>query len=125
MDLAVELRHSPRVPVGQMVIGLPDGDRYVHGNVSTGGIGFHLDEIVALRPGDRLAVRLTIPEVNAPISLSATVCHVRFSENDGRLHVGACFTELDELIEYPLFRFVEEAALSRRARSPSGVLRPA
>lgn len=111
---AMELRASPRVQVHGLQIGLASGARSVRGNLSTGGVGFELDDCPPLRPGDPLVVSLSIPEVDEPLAVSAVICRVRWDERRGRLVVGARFIDVDALIECPLFRFVEETALLLR-----------
>ncbi len=114
------MRSSPRVAVTRLVVGLADGDRYVRGNVSSGGVGFEIDERVAVRAGDPIAIRLTIPETREPLALSAVVCHSHYREQDGVFYVGAAFIDTDVLVQNPLDRFVDEAVLLEK--SPSGAV---
>ncbi len=110
-EVSTELRRDPRVPIQEMVLGLPGGPRLATGNVSVGGVGFELDEDVELSPGDRFTVRLSVPDSHDPIDVSAELCHLRFVESAGLFYGGGRFVDLDELSEYPLFRYVEEASL--------------
>lgn len=120
MLVGQEMRNSPRVRVTRLVVGLPDGDRYVRGNVSSGGVGFELDELVVLQAGDPIAVQLVIPESREPLAMSAVVKHTHYREDNGVLYVGACFERVDELVQNPLERFVEEAVLLEK--TPSGAV---
>jgi c-di-GMP-binding flagellar brake protein YcgR len=117
MLLGHELRASPRVPVTQLVVGLADGDRYVRGNISSGGVGFEIEEAVPLRRGDPITVLLTIPDSTEPLALSAIVQHSHYREMEGVFYVGALFVEVDELVQNPLDRFVEEVSLLERTPS--------
>lgn len=110
-----ELRKDPRVPVDQMLLGLPEGPRYVAGNVSVGGVGFELEEEIALQLGDRFRVRLTVPDNDEPLDMYAELCHLRYLDAAGRFYGGGRFVDVDELAEYPLFRYVEESALALMA----------
>lgn len=115
-----ELRGSPRVGVTRLVVGFADGDRYVRGNISSGGVGFEVDERAPVRVGDPIAIRLTIPETLEPLALSAVVVHTHYRSDTQVLYVGATFVEVDELVQNPLDRFVEEAHLLEK--SPSGAV---
>lgn len=110
----MEQRASPRVAVQGMRVGLVDGSRSVHGNLSTGGVGFELEDCPPLRAGDPMVVSLLLPDADEPVAVSAIVCRVHYDERRGRLLVGARFVDVDALVECPLFRFVEEAALFSR-----------
>jgi len=112
---AVENRSSPRVRVSRLRIGLADADLTLDGNVSTGGVGFEVDPDLRLNVGDPIAVMLDLPELGEPLALSATVCHVHLRTESRSRYVGARFLDVDELVENPLFRFVEETVLLDRA----------
>ncbi|MCB9645393.1 MAG: PilZ domain-containing protein [Deltaproteobacteria bacterium] len=114
MLLGHEMRASPRVPVTQLVVGLVDGDRYVRGNISSGGVGFEIDELIPLRRGDPITVRLNIPDSTEPLAMSAVVQHSHYRDHDGVFYVGALFVDVDELVQNPLDRFVEETSLLER-----------
>lgn len=109
--IARELRRDRRVPVRQMILTLPDGARYVAGNVSVGGVGFELDDETSLRPGQEFSVRLSVPDNHEPLDMRARLCHLRFVESAGRYYGGAKFVDVDALNEWPLFRYIEEASL--------------
>ena len=109
--LAQDLRKDPRVPVRQMIVDLPAGERAVTGNVSVGGIGFELDERPGLAPGQIFGVRLTVPD-SEPLDIRAALCHLQPVGSSGRYYAGARFVDLDELSECPLFRYIEEATLA-------------
>ena len=106
-----ELRRGPRVPIQEMILALPDGQRSVAGNVSLGGFGFESSDGIGLEPGDRFLVRLTVPDNDEPLEMAAELCHLNYVEASGTFRGGARFVDVDELSEYPLFRYVEEAAL--------------
>ena len=114
-----ELRKEPRVPVRNMVLGLPTGDLQVTGNVSVSGFGFELENAAALTVGDTFGVRLTVPDNHEPLNMRAELCHLRFVEAAGLYYGGGRFIEVDELYEYPLFRYVEEASLALLASAVS------
>ncbi len=120
MEARLDMRASPRVLVTRLVVGLPDGDRYVRGNISSGGVGFEMDERVSVRAGDPIAIRLAIPETREPLALSAIVRHTQYREHDSVFYVGACFIDTDELVQNPLDRFVDESLLLEK--SPSGAV---
>lgn len=120
MEHALENRTCPRVPVTRLVVGLPDGDRYVRGNVSSGGVGFELDEHLPVRPGDPIAVRIVVPDSQEALALSAVIRHSRYRERDNCFYVGAAFIDVDELVQNPLDRFIDEAVLLDK--SPSGAV---
>lgn len=113
---ARELRQSPRVPVAQMMIALPDGNRLVRGNVSCSGVGFELPEQVRVRPGDRIALQIVVPDSPDPLVLGAVVTRVQPPKPlvRGRSFIGARFVDLDVLVENPLYRYVEERSLLAR-----------
>lgn len=98
-----------------MRIGLADADLTLDGNVSTGGVGFEVDPSFRLHVGDPIAVSIDLPELAEPLALSATVCHVHQRPESRSHYVGARFSAVDELVENPLFRFVEESALLGQA----------
>ena len=100
-----------------MMLEFRDGCRYAAGNVSIGGVGFELAERVKLTPGERFSVRIAIPDTHEPIDLQAELRHLRFIETSGRYYGGGKFINLDELSEYPLFRFVEEVSVARLAHA--------
>ena len=112
-----ELRRDPRVPVRQMILGLPTGARAVVGNVSISGVGFEIDDAGDLRLGDMFSVQLTVPDSHGPLDMRAELRHLQYLESAGRYYGGARFVEFDELSEYPLFRFVEEASLAMLANA--------
>jgi hypothetical protein len=111
----VENRSSPRVRVSRLRIGLCDVDLTLDGNISTGGVGFEVDRDHRVHVGDPIAVSIDLPELEEPLALSATVCHVHRRSESDRHYVGARFRETDALVENPLFRFVEESALLDQA----------
>lgn len=111
----VENRSSPRVRVSRLRIGLSDVDLTLDGNVSTGGVGFEVEPDHRVHVGDPIAVSIDLPELEEPLALSATVCHVHRRSGSSRSYVGARFRETDELVENPLYRFVEESALLDQA----------
>lgn len=121
MEARRDNRASPRVGVTQLVVGLADGDRFARGNISSGGVGFELEELVALHAGDPVAVRFVVPETMEPLVLSAVVVHTSYRRGEGSLYVGAAFVDVDELVQNPLDRFVEEAVLL--AKTPPGGVR--
>ncbi len=106
-----ELRRSPRISVHRLRIGLAEADLALHGNLSTGGVGFELSPRHRARVGDPIAVQIDVPELSEPLALSATICHVQRRAGSPNRYVGARFGEIDELIENPLYRYVEETAL--------------
>ena len=119
-----ELRRATRVPVTHMVVSLPSGHRLVRGNVSLFGVGFELSVPCHLKPGDPLEIRLFLPEET--LLVRAVVTRIRRPEPraTGKMFVGAEITGLDELVGNPLFRFVEETALLRRAIQPTFSVQP-
>lgn len=121
MGVVQELRQSPRVLITQLVVGFPDGDRYVRGNISSGGVGFELDELIPVEVGDPITVRLDVPETLEPLVFSALVRHTHYDRDGSVQYVGARFIEVDELSQNPLERFVEEAVLLEK--TPSGAVR--
>ncbi len=104
----------------QIMIALPDGNRLLPGNLSSGGVGFVLEEGGSLKVGDRIRVRIALPDQEEAAELNAEVAHVQCPEprRSGHVYIGARFTELDALVGNPLFRFVEECALLTIAELP-------
>lgn len=94
-----------------MVVALPEGERLVTGDISTGGVGFELDECHILNRDAPVSIRLRLPEAGEVLVLQAQIRHVTFRKNAGRFWVGAEFVGLDILFENPIFRFVEESVL--------------
>lgn len=111
MDMMRENRSSPRVGVTQLLIGLADGDRYVAGNISSGGVGFAMTGPSRLEVGDPVTVRFSIPETHEPLALSAVVVHRHYRDGEQAYYFGAAFVDVDELVQNPLERYVEEAFL--------------
>lgn len=114
---AREFRQSPRVPVAQMMVALSDGNRLVRGNVSCSGVGFELPDQIHVRPGDRIALQLVVPDSPDPLILRAVVTRVQRPRPlvHGRSFIGARFVDVDILVENPLYRFVEEKCLLSRS----------
>ncbi|MCK6551629.1 PilZ domain-containing protein [Myxococcota bacterium] len=104
-----DLRHSPRVPLARFVVCLRRGDLVVSGDVSSGGVGFSLEDPPGV--GEPICVSMILPETGEPVSMAATVCHIEPTADRGAFHVGARFTDIDTLVQSPLERHVEEAAL--------------
>ncbi len=112
MAMKTEGRRSQRVPIGPFVVGLSDQDHTVQGNVGVGGVGFEIEASVPVRPGDGLLVHLSLEEEgDEPLCLGAIVRHTHALADQARKYVGAKFVDMDALVENPLFRYVEEAAL--------------
>lgn len=87
------------------------------GDISTGGVGFVLPVGSGmLRLGDRITVRFTLPDHSGELLVRAEVRHA-MPHSDGGQRVGAAFTDADELIQHPLYRYIEEALLALRATS--------
>lgn len=102
-----EMRRSPRVPVDRLIVGVRGGNRVVHGNLSTGGVGFEVPERLGV--GEPIAVCFSLPETGEPVSIAAEVRHVR-RETEG-YYVGARFIDMDVLVQNPLDRYIEEVAI--------------
>ena len=89
------------------------------GDISTGGVGFVLSAGTdRLSVRDRVTVRIALPDSFDEILVRAEVRHVAASE-DGTQRVGAAFLDADELIQHPLYRYIEEALLAVRATTGS------
>lgn len=112
-----ELRRSPRIEVGAMRVGMTRSDVTLRGNISSGGVGFEIESAHRLQIGDRLTVQVRIPECDEPVELDAVVCHVQHTMDQRRQYVGARFEGVDELLLYPLDRWVEESALIDATRA--------
>lgn len=84
------------------------------GDVSTGGVGFTLSAPVSVEVGDRITVRLYLPDALEPLLVRAEVRHVH-RDGEGNLRAGAHFLDADELVAFPVFRYVEESMLAIRA----------
>jgi c-di-GMP-binding flagellar brake protein YcgR len=132
-----EHRNAARVALARLYVDLPkaedapDDDRpasveasVVTGNISLGGVGFVLPA-AAPRPeaGDRLTVRFQLPDSFDELVVRVEVRHAAPRE-DGSCRVGAAFLDADELVENPLFRYVEESLLAVRATSESFIEGP-
>ncbi len=111
-------RQSPRVNVYEMSVYVADREMFVSGDVSSGGVGFRIEELLFLGPEDPLRVEMKLPEGMGELSMPAKICHTRRLE-DGSLFVGAVFEGLDELTQNPLDRYVEERHL--RFRTPIAI----
>lgn len=114
-----ELRQSPRVDVPALRVGMTRSDVTLRGNISSGGVGFEIESAHRLRVGDSIKVRVHIPEFDEAVELDAIVCHVQHAIGRRRQYVGARFEGVDELLLYPLDRWVEESALIDATRSAS------
>jgi len=112
-----ELRRSPRIEVGAMRVGMTRSDVTLQGNISAGGVGFEIESAHRLQIGDHIKVQVRIPEFDEPVELDAVVCHVQHSAGRRRQYVGARFEGVDELLLYPLDRWVEESALIDATRA--------
>jgi len=114
-----EQRRAPRVPVSHMMVRLNSGLRLVHGDVSLTGVGFVLQSACYVKPKDVLEVKLYLPD--QVVLLKVVVRRIRRLEpwSLGKMFVGADILSMDELVANPLFRFVEESALARRAIAPT------
>lgn len=108
----LDQRSAPRVRVHGLRLALPDGDRFVQGNVSVGGVGFETDECLPLAVGDTIRVSLSATEDDEALDFVANVRHIKVPQPGQSFYVGAAFHEADELVMNPLFRFVEESLLS-------------
>ena len=106
-----ELRRAPRVGGIELTVRLRDDVRVVRGNISTGGVGFELDECALLEEGEPISVEVEIPELSDTVSLGAVIRHVQIPQSQGAFYVGASFVQPDEMVLNPLFRFVEERRL--------------
>lgn len=94
----------------------------VSGNISTGGVGFWLEPgMRQLVVGDRVTVRFTLPDSFDELLVRAEVRHVTDHPKGGS-RVGARFIDADELVEHPLFRYIEESLLAVRATTESYVV---
>lgn len=117
VELPGSLRSGERSPHGAVEEGFLKAP--VTGNISTGGVGFSLKPgHPRLKVGDRVTVRFELPDAFDPILVRAEVRHVT-SRPGGGQRVGARFLDADELIENPLFRYIEESLLAIRATSQS------
>ncbi|MBK8013470.1 MAG: PilZ domain-containing protein [Deltaproteobacteria bacterium] len=108
----LDQRSAPRVRVQGLRLALPDGDRFVRGNVSVGGVGFETDECLPLAVGDTIRVTLAATEDDEALDFVASVRHIKVPQQGQPFYVGAAFHEPDELVINPLFRFVEESLLA-------------
>ncbi len=107
-----EQRKNPRVPVRQMRLRLPIGPRLVTGNVSVTGVGFETEDPIEIAVGERFGVQLAVPDCHEPLDLHAELRHLQYIQPAGRYFGGGRFVDVDELLEYPLFRYIEEASLA-------------
>ncbi|MEM1023399.1 MAG: PilZ domain-containing protein [Myxococcota bacterium] len=114
-----ELRHSPRIEVPALHVEMTRSGVTLRGNISSGGVGFEIESAHRLRIGDAITVRVQIPEFDEAVELDAVVCHVQHAVGRRRQYVGARFDGVDELLLYPLDRWVEESALLDATRSIS------
>ncbi len=112
MSVKPQNRQHPRVEVREVIVGFPDGDRIVQGNVSSGGVGFWLDLVHPPTEGTRLLVRLV--DSDESLMVPAEVRHVAFEVERSAFYVWASFVDTDDLVEGPLYRFVEERLLLER-----------
>lgn len=120
-----EHRSAARVAVPKMRIDLPSAANaepsvattvgVLAGDVSMGGVGFSLERgTPPVAVGDRVMVRFALPDTYDELIVRAEVRHVEL-EPGGVVKVGAKFLDADELIQNPLYRFVEESLLAVRA----------
>ncbi len=120
-----EHRDGARVALARLCVELPGEEpselpgTMVGGNISTGGVGFVLDgESPEVAVGDRVTVRFSLPDSFDELVVRAEVRHLSPREAGG-YRVGARFLDADELVQNPLYRYVEEALLAVRATSES------
>lgn len=127
-----EHRNAARVALARLYVDMPgsglpaEGDRppsveasAVRGNISTGGVGFALPRGAPVpTEGDRLTVRFQLPDAFDELVVRVEVRHISAADNGG-CRVGASFLDADELVENPLFRYIEESLLAVRATSES------